>query len=376
MTRQALLFVLLPIIFFIPSCMAPKTKGIEVDEKLAAIESRKQKQLALVLFLSDWTRLNRLSYKVMSHSVDLCKDDITKGMGAFFINKYSLADEFREVVSTDMKSERIQVFQIVKASPAEKAGLEKGDLILKIDGKSVPEGESAISEFSEIFNEASENKFAITLDVMRGTQEKTFSVNLEPTCNYQVLMNQDDIINAFADGDNVIITKGMMRFAKDDSELALVISHEIAHNAMGHFTSNMINAIPGFILDMAVALLGVNTQGTFAKATAGTFSQELEFEADYVGLYMMAKSGLPIEDAPNFWRKMATVHPASINANHAASHPATSQRFLALEKTVQEIKNKISNGQPLTLEVNEGEEPLEKTGVEEDESSQFMNLLN
>ena len=39
---------------------------------------------------------------------------------------------------------------------------------------------------------------------------------------------------AFADGTKVFLTRGMMRFAQSDEELALVVAHETAHNIMGH----------------------------------------------------------------------------------------------------------------------------------------------
>jgi hypothetical protein len=45
---------------------------------------------------------------------------------------------------------------------------------------------------------------------------------------------------------------------------------------------------------------------------------------------------------------MAAEHPGSIKSNHAASHPATSERFLAIEKTVAEIRLKAESGQNLT----------------------------
>jgi hypothetical protein len=45
---------------------------------------------------------------------------------------------------------------------------------------------------------------------------------------------------------------------------------------------------------------------------------------------------------------MAAEHPRSIGSNHSASHPATSERFLAISKTIDEINNKIAAGEPLT----------------------------
>jgi predicted Zn-dependent protease len=49
-----------------------------------------------------------------------------------------------------------------------------------------------------------------------------------------VVLSESDAVNAFADGEKVVITKGMMRFVENDRELSLVIAHEMAHNAMGH----------------------------------------------------------------------------------------------------------------------------------------------
>ncbi len=46
-----------------------------------------------------------------------------------------------------------------------------------------------------------------------------------------------------------------MTFAKDDNELALVISHEIAHNSMKHIDAKKQNMGLGFLADLATVLL-------------------------------------------------------------------------------------------------------------------------
>ena len=191
----------------------------------------------------------------------------------------------------------------------------------------------------------------IRLKIFRNGNKRKISSELDSICNYPIKLSKGDAVNAYADGDQIVITRGMLRFAQNDSELALVIGHELAHNVMGHIDSKMINAIPGFLLDLAAGFLGgVYTQGFFSKLTANAYSQEFEAEADYVGIYMMARAGLNFESAPNFWRRMASIHPGSIRNNHLASHPATPKRFLALEQTVNEIKRKISRGEPITPE--------------------------
>ena len=42
---------------------------------------------------------------------------------------------------------------------------------------------------------------------------------------------------------------------------------------------------------------------------AVAFSQEFELEADYIGLYIMARAGYSTDHAANFWRKMAARSP-------------------------------------------------------------------
>jgi predicted Zn-dependent protease len=87
---------------------------------------------------------------------------------------------------------------------------------------------------------------------------------------------------------------------------------------------------------------------------AGAYSQEFESEADYVGLYIMANSGMPIADAPKFWRRMAAAFPSNIKANYSASHPSTSYRMVALEETVREINVKVEKSEPLLPNMKDG----------------------
>jgi len=116
----------------------------------------------------------------------------------------------------------------------------------------------------------------------------------------------------------------------------------------------------GSLLDIVAAAYGVNTQGAFGNAAARAHSQGFEAEADYVGLYIMARSGRDIDNSPRFWRRMAASHPGSIQRSGAASHPATPERFLAMEKTIKEIKKKERLGEPLVPEYKDKASPGDK----------------
>ena len=119
---------------------------------------------------------------------------------------------------------------------------------------------------------------------------------------------------------------------------------------MNHIDAKTTNYIAGSVLDVIVSTAtGVGTQGTFGKAGAQAFSKDFEAEADYVGLYILASTKAEIEKAPTFWRRMAALHPGAVN--HAGTHPATPERFVAMEQTIKEIRGKQKAGKPLRPEM-------------------------
>src|SRR4051812_33222829 len=116
-------------------------------------------------------------------------------------------------------------------------------------------------------------------------------------CGYGIVSVSDDAVDASADGENVYVTSSLLRFVRSsDEELAVILSHEFAHNAMNHSgarkRNSMIGAVLGAAVDIAAASNGVHTQGVGQAAGGGAgnraYSAEFEREADYVGLYMLA----------------------------------------------------------------------------------------
>lgn len=156
-------------------------------------------------------------------------------------------------------------------------------------------------------------------------------------------------VNAYADGERIVVTPGMMNFATTDEELALVLSHEYAHNVMSHVASQQVNTMAGTIvglaLDVAAASQGLDTGGGFQNIGGNvgllSYSAAFEREADYVGLYIMQHSGYNTQRAVDFWRRMAGLNPSSIT--EAGTHPTTPERFVAMKKTMAEIQYKKDN---------------------------------
>lgn len=332
---------------------APTTQRVAIDPGLAAKEAEKQRQIALTEFRKTNRHLFAVSYPILVGGASFCEDKIAPMVGASVSNLYSYPEEFRsaaKVVFDETKELRIAL--IAPNTPADRAGLRARDVLVRINGTPVPSGEDASKAFSKLYDEAAKGKKSFTLAVRRGEDVMDLTITPDMGCDYPVLLANDDQLNAFADGQRIVIMRGMVRFAENDTELGTVVAHELAHNAMKHISAKQNNAMLGLFADILASVGGVNTQGTFSRMGAGIYSQDFEAEADYVGLYIMALSGLEIEGAPHFWRRMAAAHPQAIQqGGFLASHPSTPERFLALEKTVAEIKQKQAAGQKLRPEM-------------------------
>jgi len=348
--QNALLSSILLLPLAIGACAGPTTRRVEVDDALVAVEAKKQREIAFRSLMEDQNHLHEVSYPIMAGAAAFCGEEIRSSVGMYFANLSFFQEDYREAAANLYGlGDSPQITHVSSGSPADQGGLQSGDVLTAIGGTAVPTGDRAIAEIAEMWEEKVRPGEPAVFTVLRGGSELQLEVTPLEVCDYPVLAVTSSAVNAFADGEKIGITRGMLRFARDDRELAVVISHELAHNVMKHVGAQRQNVLIGSVLDiLASTVIGVSTRGIFGNAAAQAYSKEFEAEADYVGLYIMTEAGLEIDDAPYFWRRMAAEHPGSIKENHASTHPATPERFIAMEKTIEEIERKRSAGEPLT----------------------------
>ena len=319
------------------------------DSSDAAIEKerREQLKLSLSLLLDRQTRTWSIGNRLRRAGADLCADEVRYTFGFFAVDSKTFSKEYQQVAPDIGIGSGMRIWAVLAEFESPQTELKKGDKIIEIDAQPV-------SDFKS-FENAMQNPFETGLLPMKLTRASGEEISVSLTghiaCDYRAAVVPTDVVNAFADGKNVFLTTGMLRFAKSDDELALVLGHEFAHNALNHLRQLRAQSFGGYLLDLAVGVFtGVNTGGLFSQLGRITFSEEFEADADYMGLYMAARAGYDIKIAPNFWRRMAVEHPGSIRENMMATHPSTPERAVALEQSIEEIEEKINDGRPLTPE--------------------------
>jgi DNA-binding transcriptional regulator YdaS (Cro superfamily)/membrane-associated protease RseP (regulator of RpoE activity) len=355
MNKQIKDFLFILVTALVIGCVAPTTQRVKPNEEAVAVEADIQREIAFKEAINSQQRLYKIGAPILKKSLTFCNDKQTKAIGITYANKYDFEGEFQNIAVSKLGlSTTLQITYIFDSYPAEEAGLRTGDILLSINGEDIPEGKDASKRFSELLKKEIKNNEQLLFQIVRNGVIESLVIFPVKICNYPLIVTNDVIVNAFADGSNIFITQGMMDFAKSDDELALVVSHELAHNTMRHIDAKKTNALGGFVLDMLIGVFtGVNTQGMFAKSFAQAYSKEFESEADYVGLYMCELSGYDISDAAYFWRRMGVKHPGTIAQNHGASHPSPPERFVSIESTIKEIEQKKLANEILTPNINE-----------------------
>ena len=323
----------------------------EISDEQAKQEAEKQREIVVEETHRLENRLHRISYPIIRDNVKLCeKKGHRVGLRVAFTN--DALNEFKEAFKRFHNlGEHSKIIDIQPGSPGEQAELQLGDEIVAVNGEPAPKEPKAAGWLKEKFFEPAKKGEALTLTVLRKGENVNLTIKPEKTCGYGINLVVDELVNAFADGENVYITSGMMRFTNNDNELALIVGHELGHNTMNHVAKSQGNAIAGaLIVGLLGAIVGVDLTQAGAQIGAAAFSQDFEAEADYVGVYYAARAGFNVSDVAKVWRRMAAANPASIHLA-GTSHPSSAKRFLAIEKTWNEIREKKVAGLNLRPEL-------------------------
>ena len=368
----------LVIVLFVSGCLeTPKGKLPSINQAEIDMEAERQKRVSYAKFIEQMSLVKSIGYKVNSSNADICnKTDFKSGLT--FANENVMGLKIAKFFPTKINlGSRVSIIDIVKDSPADKAGLALGDVIIEVDDFIFPEGKNALKKISKHFKDV-EEKQVKRIKVDRKGEILTFNVNQKKICNYPIIFTQDKIVNAYADGKSIIMTQGMVDYARDDNEIAMVIAHELAHNDRGHLDAKKKNTLImgsiGFILDLMTIYYSGGTAGGDAQNTelwskigSQAYSVEFEKDADYGGVYYAYRAGYDISQVKNFWERIGSENPKQIAIS--STHPATAERYLQIEKTVEEIKKKKIDG--LALVPNEKEIKIENKEPETKKKKKF-----
>lgn len=165
------------------------------------------------------------------------------------------------------------------------------------------------------------------------------AVSENPQQSYRITILNSPAINAFAlPGGYLYVTRGLLALANDASEVAAVLSHEMAHVTANHGIQRQQREEAEVIASRVVAeVLSSDLAGKQAlargKLRLAAFSRNQELQADVIGVRMLGEAGYDPYAAARFLDSMAaysrftSVDPETDQSlDFLSSHPNAPQR--------------------------------------------------
>jgi predicted Zn-dependent protease len=206
---------------------------------------------------------------------------------------------------------------------------------------------------------------------------------------YRFLALESDEVNAFASpGGHILVTRGLLKLAESEDELAAILAHEIAHTALKHGIGSVQGARLAAIVSKYAISAGSASGGSIAAFTEAFgaaiseiatiilisgYSQSYELAADLEAARILAAAGYDPEALTRLVARLPAREGQGVAAGtgFAVTHPDPSTRTLALSEAETGRKSRASPARKFQDPMGKGDDvpedelpsPLEREWV-------------
>jgi predicted Zn-dependent protease len=198
---------------------------------------------------------------------------------------------------------------------------------------------------AQVRKEVPEVRDAQATQYVRGIGQRLVRAATGPKYPYSFSMADYREINAFAlPGGPVWLHRGVLHAATNESQVAGVLAHEVAHIAQRHAAGQLTkNMMANLGLGLLGAVLGNGGGAGAAQMAAGflangvflKFSRDDEREADQVGLQLMRRAG---------WDGRGMVELFEILQREAKRNPGSVELFFSSHPSPQDRISRLQAG--------------------------------
>eukprot|EP01095_Lingulamoeba_sp_RSL-Kostka_P002441 TRINITY_DN13301_c0_g1_i1.p1 TRINITY_DN13301_c0_g1~~TRINITY_DN13301_c0_g1_i1.p1 ORF type:complete len:392 (+),score=67.42 TRINITY_DN13301_c0_g1_i1:95-1270(+) len=156
------------------------------------------------------------------------------------------------------------------------------------------------------------------------------------------LIINDDMFNAFAQpGGTITFTTTVFENANNDTEIASILAHELGHLLAKHTLEQFF-----YILSLRVLTIYMRDSGSITNSIVNSIegllslkrSRLLEFEADHIGLILMAHAGYNPKVMIDFHeRTIAKYFSDNSMSDFLSTHPSSDKRIAQMNKNLEEV---------------------------------------
>lgn len=267
-------------------------------------------------------RLATVGYRLAQANAAHC-DKPAMTTGLMFHNLADYAPNDRAAAKSRFRlTDGFGILHVVKGSIADSANLQAGDEIVSVNGVDMAQFHREAVRTKASF--ARTEKFLDYLeavlangeaDLLLRRRSATVAMRLsgQPGCGGRTAMIRRGGADAWSDGRYVAVTKAMLDLATDDSELAFVIAHEMAHNIARD--AERRSPLGGLFLQFGIG---------------ASRAKKAEQNADVMAITLMVNAGYDTAAAERLLRKSARSHRLDL----AITHPSIAQRITIVRQAI------------------------------------------
>ncbi len=162
---------------------------------------------------------------------------------------------------------------------------------------------------------------------------------------------ESETVNAWCmPGGKIAFYTGILPIAKNETGVAAIMGHEVAHALANHGQQRMSS---GMLQQLGAGAVAFGTSGKSAESQqlwmqaygaattiGGTlpFSRSHETEADKIGLYLMAVAGYNPDEAAELWKRMKAKSGGNAPPEFLSTHPSNDSRIATLQELSPKAK--------------------------------------
>ncbi len=213
-------------------------------------------------------------------------------------------------------------------------------------------GHNVVQELTERYQVDNANPEMDRIQEIVDRLTKAAKADTQPWHVY--LFKDDHLVNAAATrGNHIFIWTGMLHAARSDGELAAILGHEIGHVLAGHTAEDSNEEVKRILIQVLGVAAGVGVSVATGSAQMGVdlsqvassittsvgegllinpYSKGSEYEADQIGLELMAEAKYDPREAIQFWTRAAGNPDFTSSLSFLSSHPAAPDRLEKLKK--------------------------------------------
>lgn len=160
---------------------------------------------------------------------------------------------------------------------------------------------------------------------------------------------EDKTVNAWCmPGGKIVFYTGILPIAKNETGIAAIMGHEVAHALANHgqqrMSAGMLQQVAAVGLNVALKddkNLDLYNQAFGIGSQVGVmlpFSRAHETEADKIGLYLMAIAGYNPDEAAELWKRMKANSGGKAPPEILSTHPSNDSRIANLKALAPQAK--------------------------------------